>query len=51
MFEINVLDLKSNKRFTKVFNNSIKAWKFVRVVNNSKDLKLLCVINNSYMFD
>lgn len=51
MFEIIVLDLKNNNRFIKVFNDSIKAYKFVRKVNFSKNLKLLSIINNSYMFD
>ena len=51
MFEVNVLDLNNNKRFTKVFNNRVKAFRFVKFVNNSKNLKLLCIINNCYMFD
>ena len=51
MIEVEVLDLKSNKRFTKVFNDGINAWKFVTKVKYSNTLKLLCITDYSYMFD
>ena len=51
MFEVDVLNLETNKRFTKIFNDSINAWKFVRKVNFSKKLQLICVTDYSYMFD
>lgn len=51
MFEVDVLNLKNNKRFVRRFNDSISAWKFVRKVKFSKYLDLVCIIDNSYMFD
>ena len=51
MFEIDVLNKKNNKRFVKKFNDSISAWQFVRKVKFSKDLELVCIIDNSYLFD
>lgn len=51
MFEIEVLDIEKNKRFTRIFNDSFNAYKFVRKVNYSKKLKLLCITDNSCYFD
>ena len=51
MFEVEVLDKSRNKRFTKVFNSSISAWKFVNKIKYSKKLVLLGITDNSYMFD
>lgn len=51
MFEVEVLDIENNNIFIKKFNDVFKAYKFVRKVNYSKKLKLLSVVNNSYMFD
>ena len=51
MYEVEVLDIKRNKRFMKKFNDKINAYNFVRKVNYSKNLKLLCITDWSYMFD
>lgn len=51
MYQVELLDLEKNIKFTKKFNNRDSMYKFVRKVNHSKKLKLLLILDNSYMYD
>lgn len=51
MYEVELLDLKTNNVFIKKFNSYELMKKFVNRVNFSKKLKLLMIIDNSYLFD
>ena len=51
MYEVELLDLEKDKIFTKKFNDRNSMYKFVRKVNRSKKLKLLLILDNSYMYD
>lgn len=51
MYEVEVLDLEKNIEFKKIFNDKKEMQRFVRKVNYSKKLKLLMVVNNSYLYD
>ena len=51
MYEVVLLNLSTNSKFTKVFNSIEKFTIFVNRVHYSNKLKILSIINNSYMFD
>ena len=51
MYVVELLDLEKDTIFTKKFNNKDSMYKFVRKVNHSKKLKLLLILDNSYMCD
>ncbi len=51
MYEVELLNLTSNKVFIKKFNSYDFMKKFVNKVNYSKKLKLLSITDNSYLYD
>lgn len=51
MYEVVVLNLKNNEEFTKMFFDRSLLDKFVNKVTHSSKLKLLSIIDNSYMYD
>ena len=51
MYEVEILNLKNNVKFTKKFNNRDKMRNFVRKVNYSNKLRLLMIVDNSYLYD
>ena len=51
MYEVVLFNIDTNKSFVKVFNSLEKLYDFVNKVNYSKKLKILSIINNSFMFD
>ena len=51
MYEVELLNLKANERFTKKFWAKETLMKFLKKVEHSKKLKLLCITDNSYLYD
>ena len=51
MYEIVLLNLDTKSRFTKVFFDHNKFYSFFMKVINSKKIKVLSVIDNSFMYD
>lgn len=51
MYEVQLLNLEKNIEFTKIFNDKSKLTSFLNKVNYSKKLKLLMIVDNSYMYD
>ena len=51
MYEVELLDIEKDKRFTKRFNSRDSMYRFIRKVNHSKKIKLLLILDNSYMYD
>lgn len=51
MYEVELLDLKHNERFTKKFWGKQTLIRFLKKVEHSKKLKLLCITDNSYLYD
>ena len=51
MYEVELLNLITNDIFIKKFNSYNLMKKFVHKVNFSNKLKLLSIIDNSYLYD
>ena len=51
IYEVELLNLRTNEVFTKCFNSYKSMKLFVNKVNFSKKLKLLSITDNSYLYD
>lgn len=51
MYEVEVYNTKDNRIFRKVFWSKDRMDKFINKVIHSNKLKLLMIINNSYLYD
>lgn len=51
MYEVRILNKKNNNEFTKTFKSKSKLVSFVKKVSYSKNLTLLSITDNSYLFD
>jgi hypothetical protein len=51
MYEVIYLNKKLNKRITQTFWSKKEAYQFVKQVNCDKNLVLLVIQNNSYLYD
>lgn len=51
MYEVRILNKKNNNEFIKIFKIKSKLISFVKKVSYSKNLILLSITDNSYLFD
>ena len=51
MYEVELLNLKINKEFKKVFWSKLSLDRFIKKVMRSSDLKLLCITDNRFFYD
>lgn len=51
MFEVELIDLETNKRFTKTFWNEFQMRNFVRKCKYSKKVKVIGITDNTKFFD
>jgi hypothetical protein len=51
MYEVGLLNNKTKKEFTKVFDSEKTLKRFLIKVQKGKSLTVLHIINNSYLFD
>lgn len=51
MYEVNLLNNKTKQEFTKVFWNEKELKKFINKLKYSKNLTILQILNNSYLYD
>ena len=51
MYEVELLNLKSNKTFTKIFWNPYLKDNFVRKCRYSSKVKVLSIVDNSKYYD
>jgi hypothetical protein len=51
MYEVDVLKLKNDKVITKIFWNKKRLIKYLEKIEKNKKLKLLCITDNSYLYE
>ena len=51
MWEVIYSDKTLNKRITQTFWSKKEAYKFVKKINRDKNMILLAIYNNTYLYD